>query len=209
MTLSSDDGPEPNYYKILGVSPKEADPSTLKKAYHRLTKKYHPDKNTSSADHESFKDISRAYRVLSDPVLKRDYDSRRNPSSNIGGLTLGTGLGLRGQATKDLVTSTMEDFAKAFSTIETGFGSSLNGNSGGNGGCSLKPAFKSDNLCVHYGQSLRQFKKCWTDAGRRLRQVGWCAHCNKQLGQLDQDNETVACLGCTNKAKNRGSSSYF
>ncbi len=65
--------PEPNYYQILGVS-SQVDPESLRKAFHHLTKLHHPDKNPTNL--EKFKDISRAYRVLSDPQKRREYDMR-------------------------------------------------------------------------------------------------------------------------------------
>jgi len=65
--------PEPNYYTILGVGA-QADRDVLKKAFYHLTKLYHPDKNPRHVD--KFKEISRAYRVLSDPDKKWEYDFR-------------------------------------------------------------------------------------------------------------------------------------
>lgn len=59
-------------YDILEVSP-DADPSTIKKAYRTLAKKYHPDKN--GGDGEKFKEIDAAYKVLSDENLREMYDT--------------------------------------------------------------------------------------------------------------------------------------
>lgn len=70
--------PEPNYYHILGVSA-EVDPHSLKKAFHHLTKLYHPDKNPTHT--EKFKEISRAYRILSDPSKRREYDLKLHHQS--------------------------------------------------------------------------------------------------------------------------------
>jgi molecular chaperone DnaJ len=50
-----------NYYDILGVSPDDSD-SSIKKAYHNLAKKYHPD--TENGDEEKFKEINEAYEML-------------------------------------------------------------------------------------------------------------------------------------------------
>lgn len=56
-----------DYYKILGV-PKDADESTIKKAYRKMAIQHHPDKNPGNAEAEAkFKDISEAYETLSDP----------------------------------------------------------------------------------------------------------------------------------------------
>lgn len=58
-------------YAILGVS-KRASISDIKKAYHRLAKEYHPDKNEEEG--HKFKEISFAYEVLSNPEKREIYD---------------------------------------------------------------------------------------------------------------------------------------
>jgi curved DNA-binding protein CbpA len=60
-----------DYYKILGVE-RNATQNEIKKAYHKLAKKYHPDRNNKTL--ERFKQINEAYYVLSDEKLKRKYD---------------------------------------------------------------------------------------------------------------------------------------
>lgn len=63
-----------DYYEVLGVS-KDADDATLKKAYRKVAKKYHPDMNPGDAEAEKkFKEASEAYAVLSDPEKRRQYD---------------------------------------------------------------------------------------------------------------------------------------
>ncbi|MCD8154606.1 MAG: DnaJ domain-containing protein [Clostridiales bacterium] len=65
---------EKDYYKILGIN-READESTIKKAYRKLAKKYHPDTNAGDpAAEEKFKEITEAYTILSDPEKKKLYD---------------------------------------------------------------------------------------------------------------------------------------
>ena len=63
-----------DYYEVLGVS-KDVDEATLKKAYRKVAKKYHPDMNPGDAEAEKkFKEASEAYAILSDPEKRRQYD---------------------------------------------------------------------------------------------------------------------------------------
>jgi DnaJ family protein A protein 2 len=67
--------PKKDYYGILGVS-KDADESTLKKAYYKLAQKWHPDKNPENKEEAEakFKEITEAYGMLSDPQKRQQYD---------------------------------------------------------------------------------------------------------------------------------------
>lgn len=62
-----------DYYEILGVS-RNADKEDIKRAYRRLARKYHPDVNKEDGAEERFKEINRAYEVLSEPELRTRYD---------------------------------------------------------------------------------------------------------------------------------------
>src|SRR6266850_4607998 len=61
-----------DYYRILGVD-QGADDKTIKSAYRKLARKYHPDVN--KGQDARFKEISEAYEVLSDPEKRRRYDT--------------------------------------------------------------------------------------------------------------------------------------
>jgi molecular chaperone DnaJ len=68
---------EKDYYAALGV-PKDASAADIKKAYRKLARELHPDKNPGDAKAEArFKEISEAYDVLSDETRRREYDEAR------------------------------------------------------------------------------------------------------------------------------------
>jgi molecular chaperone DnaJ len=62
-----------DYYEVLGVG-KGADALELKKAYRKLAMEFHPDRNPSTDAAEKFKEINRAYEVLSDTDMRARYD---------------------------------------------------------------------------------------------------------------------------------------
>ncbi|MCS6772758.1 MAG: J domain-containing protein [Anaerolineae bacterium] len=63
-----------DYYKILGVD-RSADQETIKKAFRKLARQYHPDANPGDKKaEERFKEINEAYEVLSDPEKRKLYD---------------------------------------------------------------------------------------------------------------------------------------
>lgn len=74
-----------DYYEVLGVS-KDADEATIKKAYRKLAKKYHPDINPGDKEAEAkFKEASEAYAVLSDADKRRQYDQFGHAAFENGG----------------------------------------------------------------------------------------------------------------------------
>ncbi len=116
-----------DYYDLLGVS-RDADADTLKRAYRRLARQYHPDINKDPGAEDRFKEIGRAYEVLSDPQTRARYDQ-------FGEAGLGGGGGMPDMGD-------MGGFADLFETFFSGFG----GASAGGGGARRRGPRQGDDL---------------------------------------------------------------
>jgi molecular chaperone DnaJ len=103
-----------DYYELLGVS-RDADADTLKRAYRRLARQYHPDVNKDPGAEDTFKEIGRAYEVLSDPQTRARYDQFGE-------------AGLGGGGMPDM--GDMGGFADLFETFFSGFGGGMGGPAG-------------------------------------------------------------------------------
>ena len=62
-----------DFCQILGVS-RDADADTLKRAYRKLARQYHPDVNKEPGAEDKFKEIGKAYEALADPETRARYD---------------------------------------------------------------------------------------------------------------------------------------
>ena len=130
--MASQDWFEKDFYSILGVS-KDADATAIKKAYRRLARKHHPDKNPGDAAAEQkFKEIGEAHAVLSDPEQREEYDAMRQMAQGGARFTAGGPGGAAGGGG-------FEDIFSAFGgggggsrvRFDTGGGPSYGGYGGG------------------------------------------------------------------------------
>jgi molecular chaperone DnaJ len=107
-----------DYYETLGVA-RDADKEELKRAYRRMARKYHPDVNKEASAEETFKQISKAYEVLSEPETRARYD--RFGEAGVSGAG-GGGYADAGD---------MGGFADIFESFFGGFGGAQGGQGGG------------------------------------------------------------------------------
>lgn len=99
-----------DYYEVLGVN-RSADEKELKKAFHRLAKKFHPDVNKSDPNTEArFKEVNEAYEVLSDPEKRKLYDAYGHDYDKV---RQGGGFGGQGRTTQ-VDPGAFEDLMKSF-----------------------------------------------------------------------------------------------
>jgi molecular chaperone DnaJ len=102
-----------DYYQVLGVS-EDADADTIRKAYRRLAKKYHPDVNAGDDKAaEQFKAVGEAYGVLSDDAKRQQYDQMRK----YGGMGSGGAPGAGGRPGGSFSFEDLGGFGDIFSTI--------------------------------------------------------------------------------------------
>ena len=90
--MASENWLSEDFYKTLGVK-EDASDSDIKKAYRKLSRKYHPDLNPGNETAEKkFKEVSEAYDVLSDKKQREEYDQiRKYGAAGFGGSGFGGG----------------------------------------------------------------------------------------------------------------------
>jgi molecular chaperone DnaJ len=118
----------PDYYKTLGVD-RKATPEQIKKAYRKLARQYHPDRNPDDKHaEERFKEVSQANDVLGDPEKRKQYDNGTGPFATGGG----PGGGFGGFGNFDFDASSMGDIlSNLFGGAGAGAGRSGSARGGG------------------------------------------------------------------------------
>ncbi|OMO68170.1 hypothetical protein CCACVL1_20051 [Corchorus capsularis] len=87
--VSEQENQSPNLYKVLSLNSNQASVEEIKKAYRTMARQYHPDVCDPSKKEEStrmFVRLHAAYKTLSDPVLREEYDCRLSSRNSQGAI---------------------------------------------------------------------------------------------------------------------------
>ena len=194
-----------DYYEVLGVN-KGAAGDEIKKAFRKMSKKYHPDLNPGDkAAEEKFKEVNEAYQVLSDDEKRQKYDqfghAAFDPNSGFGGGGFGG--------------FDMGDIGDIFGDIFGGFGSSRQRRNGPRRGNDLSEYVTLSFMEAAFGCkkkiNITKSEKCDACGGsgaKKGTQPVTCPQCNGS-GQVQQRRQTMfgfsnvisECPSCRGKGK--------
>jgi DnaJ-class molecular chaperone len=142
-------------YRVLNV-PRNADPGAIKAAYRKLAKSLHPDRNPGDAKAEQrFKDLTRAYQLLSDPHKRARFDRGEIGADGRPRHPFGFGGGGFGNQSRDGGSGGFE------SIFERAFGGGFSGFRRGAGGPRAEPSVEEllrRNRAAGAGAKARQVR---------------------------------------------------
>lgn len=176
-----------DYYEVLGVQ-KGASDDEIKKAFRKMSKKYHPDLNPGNKEaEEKFKEVNEAYQVLSDPDKKSKYDqfghAGVDPNFGAGGGYGGAGF----------------DFGDIFGDIFGGFGGGFGGGrrNGPRRGNDIRRvvdiSFEEAAFGCTKTMNIQTQEKCGECGGTGAKKgttVTTCSHCNG-TGRVKTQQRTI------------------
>jgi molecular chaperone DnaJ len=166
-----------DFYEILGID-KNADETTIKKAYRKAAIEHHPDKNPGDkVSEEKFKEAAEAYEVLSDPDKRARYDRYGHAGlENMGGGGFHGGMTM-----EDIFANFGDVFGDGGSPFESFFG----GSSRSRGGQ------KGSNIRIKVALTLEEIESGITKKIKVKKQVS-CKTCN---GTGAKDKNSVSTCG--------------
>jgi molecular chaperone DnaJ len=183
-----------DYYEVLGID-KKASKDDIKKAFHKLAHKLHPDKSGGDAD--KFKEVSEAYSILSDDKKRAEFDSYGRTFSD-GSAGAGPGAGGFGGANFDF-----SQFQDAFQNGGFDFGDIFGDVFGGGGATRARRGRDiSIDLEVSFKESVFGTKRTVL-----LAKVAECETCHGSGGAPGTKIET--CKHCNGKGSVREASQSF
>lgn len=177
-----------DYYEVLGVS-KSASKDEVKKAYRKLAKEYHPDRNKDAGAEEKFKEVQEAYEVLSDESKRDAYDKYGFAGTQAFDGGLGGLGGLGGVEGFDF--GNLGDLSDLFGSF---FGSNFSGfgGQGGRGGNNRGEDIEV-NLKVTFSEAIFGADKEFTYS-----RLNSCETCN---GSGAKNGKVKTCTKCGGRGK--------
>lgn len=194
-----------DYYEVLGVN-KGASGDEIKKAFRKMSKKYHPDLHPGDKESEDkFKEVNEAYQVLSDDEKRQKYDqfghAAFDPNSGFGGGGFGG--------------FDMGDLGDIFGDIFGGFGGSRQRRNGPRRGSDLSEYVNLSFMEAAFGCKKKinitkneKCDECGGSGAKKGTQPVTCSQCNG-MGQVQQRRQTMfgfsnvitECPTCRGKGK--------
>jgi molecular chaperone DnaJ len=176
-----------DYYEVLGVQ-KGASDDEIKKAFRKMSKKYHPDLNPGNKEaEEKFKEVNEAYQVLSDSDKKSKYDqfghAGVDPNFGAGGGYGGAGF----------------DFGDIFGDIFGGFGGGFGGGrrNGPRRGNDIRRVIDISFEEAAFGctkkmniQTQEKCEECGGTGAKKGTTVTTCSHCSG-TGRVKTQQRTI------------------
>lgn len=189
---------ERDYYEVLGVS-KTATQDEIRKAYRRLAGKYHPDRNADDKEtaEEKFKEVQKAYEVLSDEEKKAAYD--RFGHAGVNGQAGGFGGGGQGGF------GGFEDIFGGNGGFSDIFGDFFGGGRGG-GASSGPRAYRGDDIGYQLDITLEE-AVFGTTTRITVPTTVHCHYCNGTGAA--EGSEPVTCPTCHGAGQVRVSQGFF
>jgi molecular chaperone DnaJ len=171
-----------DFYEVLGVS-KKAAPDEIKKAYRKLARDYHPDRNPDDPKaEERFKEVQEAYDTLSDPEKRKQYDA--------GGMFAGFGRGGRPGGAGGFTS----DIGDIFSTIF--------GRGGGAGQESIRGRDLETEVRLSFDQAMRG-----TEVAVTVPKQATCATCGGSGAK--PGTSPIVCPRCGGRGIDSESQGFF
>ncbi len=195
-----------DYYEILGVT-KGATKDDIKKAFHKLAHKYHPDKN--AGDDQKFKEVNEAYQVLSDETKRAQYDQfgqswngGAGPQGGFGGFGGQNGFGFDFSGFQNGQGFDMGDLGDIFSEFFTGGAGGRNGVQRGRDiSTELDVSFSEAVFGVVRKILLTKTSACATCQGSGAKEgtkMETCKKCNGK-GQIHETRRSILGSFSTNR----------
>jgi molecular chaperone DnaJ len=181
-----------DYYEMLGVQ-KGASKDEIKKAFHKMAHKYHPDKKDGNAD--KFKEVNEAYQTLSDDKKRAQYDTYGQTFDGAGGPGPGGFGGFGGQGFGGFDFSGAQGQQFDFGDLGDIFSEFFGGGGGARGG---KPRGSdiSTEITIPFAESIFGSKRTLV-----INKTSTCETCKGNGAK--PGTETVTCDRCNGKGQVR------